>query len=178
MIHFKNRYFNIMLVLVLFTLPGGVNASQYCHTQSKIPASTPTAQFTVHGDGTVTDTATGLMWAKCAEGLSGIYCHIDSVTKHNWKAALDHADASTLAGHSDWRLPNFKELSSIVEVRCYSPSINPAIFPNTATATFWSSTPGVGYPNRAWVVNFSHGYSYNSYYRDSTYRVRLVRGGK
>ena len=55
-------------------------------------------------DETVTDSATGLMWAQADDG-SGM----------DWENALDYAEASELAGHSDWRLPNTKELQSIVD---------------------------------------------------------------
>lgn len=79
--------------------------------------------FTDNSDGTITDEATGLMWAQDDE----------SVTL-NWKNALAYADTFKLAGYSDWRLPNVKELQSIVDYR-YSPSatneenIGPAIDP-------------------------------------------------
>jgi hypothetical protein len=55
-------------------------------------------------DGTVTDTATGLMWQKA-----------DSGKGMDWEAALGYAGALRLGGHDDWRLPNAKELQSIVD---------------------------------------------------------------
>lgn len=61
-------------------------------------------QFQDNGDGTVTDIATGLMWARDDSG-AGL----------NWEDALAHAEASELAGHADWRLPSGKELQSIVD---------------------------------------------------------------
>lgn len=60
--------------------------------------------FIDNSDGTVTDTATGLMWAKEDSGIG-----------MDWQNALDYAETSTLAGYSDWRLPNTKELQSIVD---------------------------------------------------------------
>ncbi len=60
--------------------------------------------FVDNGDGTVSDLATGLMWAKADNG-KGI----------EWVEALPYAEGATLAGHSDWRLPNVKELQSIVD---------------------------------------------------------------
>ena len=56
------------------------------------------------GDGTIIDQATGLMWKKADSG----------VTLH-WEEALAHCEALESAGHDDWRLPNAKELHSIVD---------------------------------------------------------------
>lgn len=60
--------------------------------------------FVDNGDGTISDTATGLMWAKDDNG-KGI----------EWTEALPYAESADLAGYSDWRLPNVKELQSIVD---------------------------------------------------------------
>ncbi len=60
--------------------------------------------FIDNGDGTITDNATGLMWAKDDSG-SGM----------NWSDALDYCTSLTLAGHDDWYLPNAKELQGILE---------------------------------------------------------------
>lgn len=60
--------------------------------------------FKDNGDGTITDNATGLMWAKN-----------DSEQGLDWKNALYYAENSELAGYSDWRLPNVKELQGIVD---------------------------------------------------------------
>lgn len=59
--------------------------------------------FVEHGDGTITDRATGLTWMKA-----------DSGKTMNWQQALEYADNLEHAGHDDWRLPNVKELQSIV----------------------------------------------------------------
>jgi len=61
-------------------------------------------KFMDNGDGTVTDKATGLMWSKR-----------DSRRPMNWRQALAHSERLKLAGHDDWRLPNAKELQSIVD---------------------------------------------------------------
>jgi hypothetical protein len=63
--------------------------------------------FHDNGDGTVTDRATGRMWSKA-----------DSKTGMNWRDALawvQKMNAEKLLGHDDWRLPNVKELESIVD---------------------------------------------------------------
>jgi hypothetical protein len=61
-------------------------------------------KFVDNNDGTVTDLATGLMWQKA-----------DSGTGMDWETALKYAENLTLAGYKDWRLPNAKELQSIVD---------------------------------------------------------------
>ncbi|MBI5684800.1 MAG: DUF1566 domain-containing protein [Verrucomicrobia bacterium] len=63
--------------------------------------------FCDNGNGTVTDRATGLMWSKR-----------DSGKGMNWEAALAWAQGRNVErylGHNDWRLPNAKELQSIVD---------------------------------------------------------------
>lgn len=63
-----------------------------------------TNKFVDNGDGTISDLATGLMWMK-----------EDSKAGMTWKDALHYADTLNYAGYSDWRLPNAKELQSIVD---------------------------------------------------------------
>ncbi len=60
--------------------------------------------FVDNKDGTITDRATGLIWAKA-----------DSGKALNWQQALEYANKFKLGGYSDWRLPNAKELQSIVD---------------------------------------------------------------
>ncbi|MEA3291353.1 MAG: DUF1566 domain-containing protein [Pseudomonadota bacterium] len=161
-----------LLVSVLFTAQP-VQAACNANMQQ----STPTGQFTDHGDGTVTDDKTGLMWAQCAEGLSGSGCPPGSATTHTWQAALDLAAASTHANYTDWRLPNLKELTSIVEISCNNPAINATIFPNTPGSHFWSASPYANDSGNAWGIYFGNGYDYYGS-RSSSARVRLVRGGQ
>lgn len=79
--------------------------------------------YVENGDGTISDNSTGLMWMQDDNG-EGI----------DWEAALAYAEGSDVAGYSDWRLPNVKELQGIVDYG-YSPSatdaskVGPAIDP-------------------------------------------------
>ena len=70
-------------------------------------------QFQDNGDGTITDHATGLTWLKFDSG------HLKAAEKKdgrlNWEQALRWAEDLEYAGYSDWRLPNIKELQSIVD---------------------------------------------------------------
>lgn len=63
-----------------------------------------TNSFQDNSDKTITDNATGLMWMQDDSGIG-----------MNWKDALSYAENFTFAGKSDWRLPDVKELQSIVD---------------------------------------------------------------
>ena len=79
----------------------------------------------------------------------------------------------------DWRLPNAKELASLLEPGCYGPSINRNVFPATPQVPHWSSTTYTAAFYKAWQVNFASTVNVN--YPDpkaNAYAVRLVRGGK
>ncbi|WP_028325727.1 DUF1566 domain-containing protein [Desulfatirhabdium butyrativorans] len=129
------------------------------------PAEAATDTYTDNGDGTVTDTSTGLMWQQ----------ETPDNTK-NWEQALSYCENLTLGGHTDWRLPTIKELLSLVDYSHRHPAINTAFFPGTVASYYWSSTTDAGYPYDAWVVNFDSGYVYSSYKSSRGY-VRAVRGG-
>jgi hypothetical protein len=119
-------------------------------------------RFRDNGDGTISDLATGLMWMKA-----------DSTEGMNWKDALSYAETLTAAGHDDWRLPNAKELQSIVDYsRCPDITQSAAISPlfdvtaikNEAGQTdfpaYWSSTThlrGDGNAAAAAYVAFGRG---------------------
>jgi len=148
-----------------------------------IPASTPDSQLTDNGDYTISDKKTGLMWKKCVEGVSGTSCNAGSPVTLNWQQALDRPgninSGAGFAGYTDWRLPNIKELSSIVERQCTHPAINLNRFPNTLPQRVWSSSPHHEWGNRAWDVHFGNGGTIvNSTTRETAKQVRLVRGGQ
>ena len=139
---------------------------------------TPTSAFVNHNDGTVTHSLTGLMWKQCAEGSSGAGCAGGAPAIMTWSAALAAAVADTTAGHSDWRLPNKKELESIVESCGFSPTINQTLFPATPMSrSFWSSSSWGPNPALAWRVDFGAGFSEGVTKSVEQY-VRLVRGGQ
>ncbi len=143
-------------------------------------------RFAVQADGTVTDGATGLMWQRCPTGfsldsagtpgdLSDDRCLASSAALPTWQGALQGAAADTTAGHLDWRLPNVKELESIVELGCHMPAIEPAPFPDTPSEPFWTSTPARE-ANAAMMVSFVAG-AIGSADKSSSAYLRLVRDG-
>ena len=117
---------------------------------------TPDSRYTVDmTNGTVIDTETGLMWQRCAQGLTGNNC-TGIATPLNWQGALALADSSEFASHSDWRLPNIVELRSLVAYDRHGPAINATTFP-TATGTYWSSSPSSANGDEALALNFANG---------------------
>ncbi|MBV5311310.1 DUF1566 domain-containing protein, partial [Chromatium okenii] len=132
--------------------------------------------FADNNDGTVSQTNTGLMWAKCSEGQSGANC-TGTAKIMNWGIALIAANSSDLGGHNDWRLPNLKELQALVDYSHYKPAIDTDYFPNTPCSWFWSSSPYADYSNYAWHVAFDDG-NPDFDTRGKENYVRIVRGGQ
>lgn len=143
-------------IIVLFSLLLTSTAmAQTC--VSEINETSPESNFTDNGDGTVTDTTTGLMWSRCSIGQtwdqSNTACTGDP-TRLTWQEALQGTYGLVLASQNDWRLPNIKELSTITEKQCVRPSINAATFPQTPADDYWTSTPSVDDSTMAWSVAF------------------------
>ncbi len=99
----------------------------------------------------------------------------------NWKEAIRYCEELSLAGYSDWRLPNINELLTIVDRSRYKPAINVA-FKNISSDFYWyywSSTPSAhstyaDYGN-AWSVNFELGHTKDYHDKTDNYNVRCVR---
>jgi hypothetical protein len=137
--------------------------------------------FVDKGDGTVADKANGLMWKKCLEGLSGDSCTSGSAaTTFTWAAALQQpgtVNTGGFAGYTNWRLPNIKELQSIVKESQNAPALDTTKFPNIPVggSQVWSSSPHAGTNSKSWMVDFGSGIVNTPLSRESTLHVRLVR---
>jgi len=165
------------VVVIVWAMLSAVSASAVQVCPNGIPQTTPTADFTNYVDGTLTHKVTGLMWKQCVEGLSGVGCASGTVSEFTWQEALQLANVHSFADYDDWRLPNIKELSSIVERSCSDPAINLSVFPNCPSSSFWSGSPYPDDTTDAWNVLFSLGYD-GLRLRTDSYSVRLVRGGQ
>jgi len=136
--------------------------------------------YAVHGDGTVTDLETGLMWQQCSLGQSGSAC-TGTALSYTWKAALEEAQAANVGagsfGYTDWRLPSVAELQTLNEKACYSPAINITAFPATVSNAYWSGSPYVLDAVMAWIIHFNLGTEHVSQ-KGNAFNVRLVRGGQ
>ncbi len=155
-------------LLTCALLPLSGQAGQTCI--SSMPASSPTSQFEFLPAGEVRDRSTGLQWSRCLLGQSfndngtpDDYAddHCDgTATTLDWQLAL-----SQTSQYSGWRLPNIKELSSLVESRCMQPALNVTVFPlyaetETDFPPLWTSSPmlmGEGQAGRIWGVGFRQG---------------------
>ena len=129
--------------------------------------------YTDHSNGTVTDDATGLMWVK---DPSAIGTPFDA--SMTWQDALTNCNTLNYGGHEDWRLPNIKELQSLVDFANISPAIDTDVFLNTQSGRYWSSTSFQkdGEHNDAWIVTFDNGgMDSKNFDKSVTYYVRCVR---
>jgi len=133
----------------------------------------PPQRFTDHGDGTVTDNLTGLMWAKNANLAGGA---------KTWQEALDYVKSinsgAGLGGYHDWRLPNRKELFSLIDHSKWDPALPVSHpFQNVRYDYYWSSTTYAYITGTAWVVAMWYGIV-RDYYKSSHVRVWPVRSGQ
>lgn len=126
----------------------------------------PTPRFSDNGDGTIYDHLSGLTWLKNANclGLDG------------WTGAINFANnlasgdcgLSDVSEKGDWRLPNRRELHSLINYNENSPALADTTgdgqwsdkdpFTNVqATSGYWSSTTYDGFTGHAWYVNINNG---------------------
>ncbi len=136
----------------------------YYGQDAQYSATARQRSFTLSDSGeTVVDNVTGLIWmqSELAEPLT-------------WQEAADYCAASSHAGYADWRLPDVKELTYLVDRGEFGPTID-QIFSCSIGNFSWSSTPYAGYPGYAWAVFFDDGYT-ETYLEDNGRYVRCVRG--
>jgi len=148
-----------------------------------------TLAYQDNGDGTITDLNTGLTWEKKSDDGS----INDKDTTRTWSNAFAAHVAGLnsgggFAGHIDWRVPNVKELQSIVNYENSYPAVSAAFNNNctpgctvltcscTVSNFYWSSTTNENNPNNAWNVNFNDG-NVNANNKTNNNYVRAVRGG-
>ena len=150
--------------------PGGDLAQDGSY--AKASSSPSYTSQTIGVDVVTIDNRTGLMWA--ANGNATGCNSGDTLIS---TMALAYCEGLAFANYSDWRLPNIRELASIVDYSRQNPSINTTYFPNTKNSFYWSSTTYVPNPGVAWYVYFSYGGVNNSTKTSNGYYVRCVRGG-
>jgi len=160
----------------------------------------PGPRFDDKGDGTITDTKTGLQWEKKSNDFS---VH-DVDNTYTWSTGPQYDPDGTLftvfvatlnhqpcfAGHCDWRLPSVAELQSLVDYGTFAPAID-AIFNTecpsgctvmmcscTSLDNYWSATSSAEAPSNAWNVDFNSG-TVSTYDKTlpPTFFARAVRGG-
>ncbi len=101
--------------------------------------------FIINGNGTVTDTVTGLMWERSDGGEKTI------------ENATIYCDTLTLGGYSDWRLPNAHEAFSILNHQRTNPALDIAVFPNSGAEYWWTSNRQANDASKVWCTNAGGG---------------------
>lgn len=126
-------------------------------TRPIVKGAVGNTRFVINGDGTITDSATGLMWIRAPQTAPGAPFN----GKMSWANAIINCEALTYAGHNDWRLPNVKEMVSILDFENATPPVDGGIFTDYEPAqTYWTSTTDRGTPTRAWRISAGSGYVY------------------
>jgi len=118
----------------------------------------PSPRFTDNGDGTVLDHLTGLVWLRDANCFG---------TTTTWQGALDEANLlqdgscglSDQSTEGDWRLPNVREIASLVNYGVVAPALPfPHPFVNVETLNqYGTSTSHDRYPSWSWYRSFNAG---------------------
>jgi len=121
------------------------------------PASRFTRTEPVANQPVVSDAKTGRSWQGCPVGLSDNACSTGSVTQFTWEAALAYCEDLDWGGHTDWALPDVKELRSIVDNRQSQPTIDGLAFSDAPLLWFWSSSSFANDVTQAWAVSFQVG---------------------
>jgi len=143
-------------------------AAQTC--RPTIESTAPDSRYDINGsEGTVYDNVTGLTWMRCVVGKTGRGCS-GVATTMNWQTALQYTRdlnaGGGYAGETNWRVPNTKELGSLIERRCFSPAVNANVFPGMPSNFYlWSSTQnhfdtGTAGLSYAWSMHLYDGNDY------------------
>ncbi len=136
----------------------------------------PNPRFTDNGNGTVKDNLTGLIWLQNANVFgpkAWVQALTDCATLNSGEGGLSDGSAE-----GDWRLPNAKELYSLIDPGCAGsalPSGHP--FTGVSNNVYWSSSTYAVDAAKAWIVYSYFGFV-NVSSKTTTYYVWPVRGGQ
>ena len=101
--------------------------------------------FIDNGNGTITDTVTGLMWQKSDGGEMSV------------DNARLYCGSLTLGGYTNWRLPNAREAFSILNLNRLNPALDTNFFTNSHADYWWSGDMDVTDTTKIWVTNAGGG---------------------
>ncbi len=124
------------------TIRGQASITQHC--VYNVQSTSPDARYTFANEGKeVIDTVTNLTWSRCEVGQSwdnaSKVC-IGEPLELNWEQAHAEAVKYTLSDGDEWRVPNIKELTTLLESRCSQPQVNAFVFPSTYRYSFFLSS--------------------------------------
>ena len=97
--------------------------------------------------------------------------------KKDWQGAKDYCESLVLGQKDDWRLPNIKELQSIVDIKSYKPAIKKEFKNVSIKGYYWSSSRDISSDGYAWNVDFNYGHTLKDSMLNELY-VRCVRGSE
>jgi hypothetical protein len=143
----------------------------------------PSERFDDHGDGTVTDRQSMLMWLRCSVGQhwSAGSC-VGEAGSLQWVEAQASATEVNRGGtffFNDWRVPLLRELATITERACANPRINLSVFPGTPAQTYWSSSLRETAGSQALAYTLSFGEQGVDFMdKKESNHVRLVRNAR
>jgi len=180
----SKRYLVICWVLLMLATMQAVQANT-CNPN--IPLTRPNSRYTAVSGATpagseVLDNITGLVWRRCALGMvwNGTTC-TGTASTYTWVQALEAARTSTASTATTgspavWRLPNYKELSSLYELACHHPAVNATWFPNTTGPWAITSSTDINYVSNMRVRGDYGGGS--RWEKTNAGAVRLVRSSQ
>jgi len=136
----------------------------------------PNPRFTDNGNGTVTDNLTGLIWLKNANCF-GPKTWATALNDANWLDSGE-CDLSDGSAEDDWRLPNVRELHSLIDYGHSYPAL-PSGHPFSGVQSdgYWSGTTPAGSTSNVWYVYLGDGSVYN-FDKTDTHYVWPVRDGQ
>ncbi|MDX1812774.1 MAG: DUF1566 domain-containing protein [Gammaproteobacteria bacterium] len=140
------------------------NAFSACN--DALTATTPTSRFEVDQANVniVMDKESGLRWARCPysyqwdDSVNACVHDGSTISTYTWYEVLKYVkDNPVYLNEQGWRLPNIKELASLIELKCSNPSINTSIFKGSYPGDYWSNSHVVGSGSYVRIVNFYAG---------------------
>jgi len=147
----------------------------------------PNPRFTENGNGTATDNLTGLIWLQRGNCTRFFFLDLTQYNYRTWEEAITachllssgYCELSDGSQEGDWRLPNRKELDSLIDLGENNPSMPEGhlLSPTVTAGDYWSATTRSGLETYAWTVNFASG-AISSERIDEVGSVRCVRGGQ
>jgi hypothetical protein len=164
-------------VITPVTEPTVVGAVRCVRTSTPFsyPALPRERDTSVAGEPVVIDHVTGRSHQGCARGQTGDDCAGGANDPATWEDALAYCSALSWGGFDDWRLPDVKELRSMIDSSRTGPGLDPALYPNAPTLPAWTSTTDAADAAEAFTVTVGFGGGIQEGGKTATLTVRCVR---
>lgn len=141
-----------------------------CPPPAKPPATpAPSERFVVENSA-VRDLLTGLHWLRDADAVG------QPLSWHEALAAVERLNGAGALGPADWRMPNIRELESLVDLFADSPALAPGHPFRNVREVYWSSTTSVYEPRYAWALYTRDGMVGVGFKPDAIFHLWPVRG--